>query len=114
MTIVGFLEVLWECSWVLGCAGSVRLCRACWLHHPAKGALEGSCSHQGSTAQLGELGSSSWTVCSSRASWQELPVVVVTFWSVVAVSFLLCKRGKISIPLAHEKFPPFAGGVLTL
>lgn len=29
-----FSEVLsweWGCSWVLGHAGSVRLCRACWL-----------------------------------------------------------------------------------
>ena len=41
----GFLEVLsWElgCSWVLGHAGSVRLCRACWLsssHRQGLGAL---------------------------------------------------------------------------
>lgn len=48
------------------------------------------------------------------AGRMELPVVVVTCGSMVAVSFLLCKRGKISIPPKHGKFPPFSGGVLTL
>lgn len=56
----------------------------------------------------------SWTACSSRASRQDLPVLVVTCNSMVAVSFPLPKRGKFSIPPEHEKFPPFAGGMLAL
>lgn len=116
MSIVVFWEVLWEwdCSWVLGHAGSARLCRACWLSSSCKGAL-------GVLLQPPGQHSSAWgpwefllDSMQLRSQQQELPGVVVTCRSMVAVSFLLCKRGKISVPLKHEKFLCFAWDVLTL
>lgn len=62
-------------------------------HHPAKGPLECCCSHQGSTAQPGDLGSSSWTACSSGASSRSS----LEWWSPVGPWWLFhfcCVRGE--------------------
>lgn len=40
--------------------------------------------------------------------------MVATCRSLVAVSFLVPKRGRISVLLKHEEFPSFAGDILTL
>lgn len=102
---------------VAGCWGMLAVLGStepAGCHHPAKGALVGVLRQPpGQHSSAWGAWEFSWTACSSRASRQELPVMVITRNSMVAVSFLLPKRGKISIPPEHEKFPHFSGGMLT-